>query len=66
MEKVKFSFKTHFEGSHWSVEIFEGNWSNENGYYMIKVIKGQTTGGTALENKTYRVPINFTVLEENI
>lgn len=69
MEKIKFEFISYLKGyGSWHIEIYDGTFSVESGYYLIRVLRGKKAGqsGTEVLNKSYRVPIDSTIIEENI
>ena len=67
--KIKFKFLSYLQGyGSWNAEVYEGSIDQAEGYYIIRVLKGKHygTNGEPIENKSFRVPINCTIIEENI
>ena len=48
----------------WTITVNEGSWSASGRVYTI-VVKSGMNGNSAIVNKTYRFPIDSTIIEEN-
>ena len=69
MEKIKFKSVTYLKGyGSWNIEALEGSVEQSENFYILRVLKGKHSGvhGATIENKSFKVPIDSTVIEENI
>lgn len=65
MNDFKFKVTCYLTGyGSWTITVNEGSWDANGRIYTIVVKNGQS-GNSPIVNKTYRFPVESTVIEEN-
>jgi len=64
-EKIKFEVMCYLQGyGYWKVVVYDGDWNAGDKIYTVSVKKG-LYDGNEISGKTFRFPVESTVIEEN-